>query len=408
MTKLQVLVVTALVALSLAGEAVLAQGPGNFPPMGGPGGPPGMMAPPGGPPPPAGVGSAPTRASEADQPPVGLRLVRQADVTPTEVPCVRPGLVRAGGTLYVAYTEMSRPRTRRLLQLDADLKPVRVFALETTGGEPTDMRWIGDEDGMLWSAYETSSGGERSATALNLACYQADAGNLKPGQLERGIASGTMVAPPRHIPPPGAEITDDPAPFLFDGAFVVGTRRFDQAVLPLRTYPAAGGRPAPFDLDLRALFPDRSLSVYSLVSIEGRPWLLAGVQTSPRASAPAADIYAVPLQQDLRRADGAAVPLVATPAYETYVSGARYAAGRLALVHLVQDLSPPGRFEGHLRVFDVARGFAQVGHAVINVAAANQQVDNHLSIEVAGDRIFVAYYTPQGRLMVREYAPDGP
>jgi hypothetical protein len=384
-----------------------AGGP-NMAPRGGPG-----FGPPGGPGGPACLpGTAPAGATAAVEqspdPPVGLRLVREVDVTPAPLggaPCVRPELVRSGASLYVAYMEAGPTRSNRLLQLDADLKPVRVFALALGAGQPTDMRWVGDADGTLWCAFETAEGDERSPVmTLNLASYRPSAAGLTPVALERGVARGAMIAPPWSIPAPGAEITDDPTPFPYEGALVVGTRRFEQAVLPLRRYRAGATPPAPFDLDLSSLFPDRSLSVYSLVSIEGRPWLVGGAVTSPRATTPAGDIYAVPLQKDLRQADGKAVPLVATPAYETYVSGARYAAGRLALVHLVHDQTPPGRFEGYLRVFDAARGFAPLGHAQINIVAGNRQVDDHLSVEIVDDRILVAYYTPQGRLIVREYA----
>ena len=341
-------------------------------------------------------------------PPPTLRIVREADVTPAGAQCVRPELVAAGGTLFVAYMELGSPRTNRLLQLDADLKPVRVFTTAAGDGEPTDMRWVGAADGTLWCAFETVPGGERpTGAALHLVSYTVTPEGLKPGLPERRIASGAVLVPPWSIPAPGAEITNDPTPFLFGGSVVLGTRRFTQAVLPLRSFGPGGEQQSSFELDLSGVFPDRSLSVYSLVAIEGKPWLLAGAETSPRAPRPEADIYAVPLQPDLRGAAGVPVPLVATPAYETYVCGARTGAGRLVLVHSVNDF-PSGRFEGHVRVFDTAKGFAPIGHALVMVTEGGLQLDGHLSIELLGDRIFVASYTGQGRLIVREYALAAP
>ncbi len=329
------------------------------------------------------------------------RLVEIADkdiTPPGSIKAARPDAVTINGSLCVAYLQIAPRRIFRLLTLDENLNRLAEADMYSGEHNPTDVRLAQDENAFLWYAFETSNFSGPWQNFLNLAQYRMAGGppvliNYKPD-----VARGNTVNP-HSMPQRGDELTDDPAPFSYQGKYYVFTRQFEAPVMPVRVYSGNLEDLGTFYLDLGGAFGNMSVSVNSLVDTEDATLFIAGISNGPPGLPQSfSDIVALPLRQDLGAAAGGRILLSGGKEYETYVAGARYLKGKLYVAYDVIVDPRAGVHKGMLKVFDKDDHYKLLASVQVN---EGRQVDNHITLELMGDKVFVFYNTPQERIRVK-------
>ena len=337
---------------------------------------------------------------------VELALLRSIDITPRGRKWVRPDCVARDGVLYVACLDLSQPRRALgMIMLNSELKAIRAQMIHGGGGNVTDMRLAGGVAGELWYPYETNVKMKPWGNQLNLAAYSAVAGKLTFRSKHEGLAKGNLLAPPRYLPRPGDELTDDPTPFYHRGRYYVLTRRFESASLKVRVYSRELKLLDEHDLDFSAAIGKRFMRVSAIVLLDDGPFLAAGVTNGPLAlPGRDGDILGFPLTDDLTALRGSGVILSASQEYEDYVSGAVCRDGKLYIVHVAEVRGKtPDTYRGYLKVYDTRRNFAPMASVLVNHGGGGALKDNHLSLALFAGRVCVVHYTPAPRVILRVY-----
>ncbi|MFA5137941.1 MAG: hypothetical protein WC728_01820 [Elusimicrobiota bacterium] len=336
------------------------------------------------------------------------RLVELLDksISPAGIRASRPDAAYLDGRFYVGYTQFLPERAFGILTLDQDLNPLDsrpVGMRPEPWNMPTDLRVAAAGKDRLWCAFETVAARTpdnpdvEERNFVHWERYRLDKGLPK---LEKASKKPFAWRPGGFPPPPGNEIIDDPAPFFRKGSYYIATRTWESGRVTVRAFGADLAKTGEWDLDLSETLGGLSLSVYSLVEIEKRVWLIGSVFNGPPID-PRMSSYlmAVPLSDDLKRPAGRAVTLSRNREYQQYVAGARYHRGRLFVVH---NVFPGDRTsKGRLKVFDPARSFALVDEAVINDGVFPG--DDHITLETVEDKVYVFYPTPEERLRVKVF-----
>jgi hypothetical protein len=321
----------------------------------------------------------------------------------------RPEIVYADGRFFVVYLGNIIPgsgqRAFKVKVFDED------FTTEITArdlvtptaeyGSPTDIRVTSDGQ-YLYAFYETVT---REQTHLFAAKYGLTDDFPRVAYTDPPIATSVLALEAQ----PGDELLDDPAPVLGDGSLFVMTKirtgitpeedtryRLRQFTTDLVQVGEAR------DLDLSAV-ADGGANVNALLYVNGNyysvlPTTLAPM-CGPGGGPDVADSDLLMVRFD---GDWAFDPagdlwtLSDCPEVERYVSGLDYADGSFYVAHHAtprtwecQPGGPsPGRPPGEvvwLKVFD------QDGNPVDAVRVSGDSFGNHPTVEVVGDRIYVAY-----------------
>ncbi len=338
---------------------------------------------------------------------IELPLIANLDVTPSGRKVVRPDCISSEALLYVSYLDLSTAPKRAfgMVAVNEKFETIWTSAIPGGPGNATDMRVANGGIDEMWCAFETNFRMKPWGNMLNLAMYSFASGKLELSRMRKDIARGNLLSPPRFLPEPGDELTDDPTPFYHDGKYYILTRRFESPTLIVRAYSRDFKLLSEHNLDLRESIGDQFMRVNTLVMLEDGPFLVAGVNNGPRML-PGRDgsILGFPLKNDLTGLRGKQVVLVATSAYEDYASGALYRDGKLYIVHVVEaGKNRSDTYQGYLRVYDTKRGFALMATVAVNYGYGGALKDNHLSLAFFNGKICVAHYTPNARLMIRVY-----
>lgn len=330
-------------------------------------------------------------------PKLQLVEITDRDITPAcSIRAVRPNVVRIGGFLYVAYLQFEPYRTLRLLKLDENLNSLTSMDIYSGKHNPTDARLASADDNILWYPFETSDFAGPWSNFLNLAQYRLDSDTPVLLNYKPDVARGTYIDP-SSLPAKGDELTDDPAPFFYNSRYYVITKRFEKPILPVRIYSSHNLEELDrFDLDLSGVLGKVSITVNSLVETEDAILLIAGVfNAPPNFPQASSDIIAVPLRHDLKASAGEKIMLSNTQEYENYVAGARYHKGLLYVIYDVIIGPRKDYHRGILKVFDKNNNYSMIQAVIINEGG---QLDNHVTLEIMNDKIFVFYYTPDARI----------
>lgn len=340
-----------------------------------------------------------------------LSEIADLEISPPGVRAVRPDVVFRDGTFLVGATELQPSRSFALLSLDHALKPLGWSeVLPARPGEViTDLRLASAPGGRVWAAFETAVvRGPAAPDVREMNYTQWAALRIDQGVFDLERRSRAPVATRPGGPPPrpdGTELTDDPAPFCWRGRCYIGTRRWGRSDLTLYSFDASSQRRLAVS---RLVLPEElgvgmALGVYSLVDIAGRVWLVGGLDNRKPGPLPGSESYlvAAPLNGALTAFRPGSVILSRTREYQHYVAGARYRDGRLFVVHNIFAREFDGPQKARLKVFDVERGFRLLADASID--DGYYRGDNHATLEVVGDKVYVFYPTPEDTLRVKVF-----
>jgi hypothetical protein len=355
-------------------------------------------------------------SSFANANPATLRLeeIGDQDITPKGSRGVRPDTVKIGDAIYVNYLQLWPQRNFRIVKWDLALTNSSIMDAVSGMAMPTDARMSAGDEGRLWYPYESvfslnprGPGDEPSRifdpptrNFVNLARYKIDAEGLTLEQSKMNVLEGSYLAP-GHIPPVGTMLSDDPTPFFADGKYYVFLKSFSPD-LYARVYSKDFVEIDAYRLDLAEVADHMTVSVNSIVRVGKTPMLIAGLFDGPPIfPGTKTAIVAMPLTDDLKAAKGNKIILSRNNGYETYVSGARYENGKLYVVYteLSRDIHDR-KMAVILKVFDTNSDYRILAaHEVYR----GPTLDGHATVELAGDRVYVFYFTVQEHIRVRTF-----
>jgi hypothetical protein len=361
---------------------------------------------------------------------VHLTLIDQQEIATSGLITMRPDVARTARGTYLGVTA-NAPTPRHafdVFALDSALSSVRstkIIASDASGsgevaitGMPTDLRVASDGADVVWCALETAliaSAGSTCKNCLNVAAYRDTSGTLTlAAHQEVECVSVTCPEAGGQLPtfPAGSIMTNDPAPLAYGGKYYVmlhqyGASGLGYAPTPIqvvKVFDASFTEEPSFTLDLGTALGSSSPGTYALVTIQGSPWLIGSAYSGPPcgscASPPTADgsayLFAIQLSPDLKATVGSAVTLSQTKTYQHYVTGARYAEGKLYVTHNVEGNAPGSYPKGVLKVFDVSHGFAELEDITINqsVAGMDGVGYNHITVEVIAGKVYAFFPQP--------------
>ena len=194
---------------------------------------------------------------------------------------------------------------------------------------------------------------------------------------------------------------DDPTPFFHDGKYYVLTRTFARSILHIRVFDSHFKELESYILDLKSIVDGYSFNVNSLVKIENEIFLITSIHNDPPHKVHSkAYIVGIRLHNNLKKAHPNRIDLTKGTDYEIYVSSAKYRKGKLYIVHdVITDLN--GGHRGILRVYDTKDNFKLIKSIVIN---EGKMIDNHITIELLDNMLYVFYNTPDERIKVKMFS----
>ena len=344
-----------------------------------------------------------------------LTEIQDKDITPSGVRAVRPDAVSLNGRFYVGYTQVKPAQAFGMLTLDQDLNLLDSRQIIPSSLFMTDLRVAAaPSENYLWCPSETvikKTPQNPDVTEANFANWARFSVNSGLPVLKRRSSTPAATRLGGPAPGSGGEIMDDPTPFFHNGKYYLGTRTQGAPVLPFYVFDAALNKVDEFHLDLGgALDPGMAMAVYSLLEIQGKVWLIGGVDNNLPADHPdmgigIAYLVAIPLSDDLKSYLSPRVVLSQTQDYQEYVAGARYSQGKLFIAHNILSRTMGGATQARLKMFDVAQNFKLLDEALIDNAV--YQGDDHVTLEIAQGRIHVFYPTPQNTLRVKVFQVPG-
>ncbi|MFQ5342538.1 MAG: hypothetical protein ACE5F6_13420, partial [Anaerolineae bacterium] len=302
----------------------------------------------------------------------------------------RPEIVFLNDQFHIVYRDtLTQAGSFRLKVLDRDLNSTgreEVLVSSDADGGVTDIRLTSD-DQFVYVAYEKSLRSPSSGRNLFLEKYNH--------AFER-LASRLVVAVGE--PGRGVEALDDPMVVVADGRPYVITKI------------EGGYRVREFDLNLNPagqvveIIPDLDIgigSVGSALYVDGFFYLItsvhvAGTPICPRSDATTNnDLVVLKYNPDWTYA-GFQKTIADTSLIERYPTGFKYVAGKFYVTYISTDPATDtiecGRDEqigtgtAHLRVFD--QEFNLLAETQV---AEEGEVTNHPTLEVVGNRIYIAY-----------------
>ena len=359
-----------------------------------------------------------------------LALIDQYELATSGLNTVRPHVARTTRGAYLGVTA-SAPTPRNAFDLFAlndaltSVVQTTIIASSASGtgdasvtGIPTDMRLASNGADVLWCAFETAviaGPGSTCTNCINFAAYRETSGSLAlAAHQEVECVSYGCPAADEPLPtfPAGSIMTNDPAPLAFNGNYYIVLHQYGPdgqiytptAVQTVKVFDSSFAEQPSFTLDLGSVFGGSSPGTYSLVEIDGSPWLIASAFDGPPcgscATPPTVDgsayLFAIQLGADLKTTVGPAVTLSQTEAYQHYVTSARYADGKLYVTHNVEGSQPGSYPKGVLKVFDVRNGFELLEDLTINQAVSGMDGVgyNHISVEIVDGKVYVFFPHP--------------
>lgn len=330
----------------------------------------------------------------------------EKDITPGNMNGVRPDVIKAGDSFYINFLQTEPKRSLGMIKVDSRLNTQYLGEIYSgqDGSNPTDARMAVDGKNNIWYSFEAVYSGP-DKNYLNLARYGADGRTLELIDTKDKIAQGVLASPEiNKFPESGSEQVDDPLPFYYSGKYYVMTRTFQSPVYKVRVFDNSFNLIDSYSLDLAPAIGQNALSVNSLVEIEGEIYMITGVFNNRPPGDPEAisKIVAIPLQKDLREAKGDKIELTNGKKYSSYVSSAKYKDGKLYVLYN-NFIGKTGNnlHEGVLEIYDAKNNFSRIRAIKIN---GGKMIDNHMTMEFMGDRLYVLYNTPEEKLFVKVFA----
>jgi hypothetical protein len=328
----------------------------------------------------------------------------------------RPDTVVINDNIYLGYLRIPQVGTGsfHILKFDknfTNLGDTAVYSADKEGYFPTDMRMAAAGTSLFYpfetAKMETPS--DQCLNRLNVALYDASGATLQQTSIQDAVACGYRVDPSSI--PIGKRVVDDPAPFFWQNKMYVFARSFMGPIQYVYVFDPALTLIESFQLDLSAPFhsisPDTAETVYSIVAINGTPYLIGALQNGPAALGGVGDLYAIRLAKDLKSSDAKPIPLITnTPDHEEYVVGARVDNNRLYVTYnIINQKSPQDQSltSGWLAVFDVSNKFSLIGKYKINDRDPQKAIDNHITVEVLGNQVYAFYQSDDGKLMAKSF-----
>lgn len=329
----------------------------------------------------------------------------EKDITPTNMNGVRPDVVKIGDSFYVNFLETKPKRSLGMIRVDANLSAQYLGEIYfgSNGSNVTDARMATSDNENFWYPFETVTFNP-DKNYLNLARYNVLDQGVQIIDHKDKVAEGIVVNPATgKISPAGSEQTDDPLPSYYDGKYYVMTRTFQSPIYKVRVFDSSLNMIDNYSLDLSSVIGQNAVSVNSLVKIEDDLYIITGVFNKLPPGDPGAisKIIAIPFQNDLKKAKGAKIDLTDGEKYASYVSSAKYKDGKLYVLHNNYiGKAADTIHEGVLEIYDVKNNFALVKTIPIN---GGKMIDNHMTMEFMGDKLYVFYNTPEEKLKVKTF-----
>lgn len=328
-----------------------------------------------------------------------LEEIDDRDITPPNFSGVRPDAVRVGDYIYVNYLQLRPARTFRLIKLDLNLNSLSAIDAYSGTHMPSDARMSFDGDGNIWYPFENVII-EDSQNFLNLAKYSVDFATPVLTGHKADAALGSFLNS-QHIPAAGTELMDDPTPFFANGKYYVLTKTFSSD-LQVRVFSKNFEQIDAYRLNLAETTGGSTISVNSIVKTDSGVVLIAGIFDGPPIDQKSRTaIVAIPLTDDLKTVKGQKIILSQSNEYETYVDSAKYKKGKLYATYSVMPRQINDKNKrGVLKVFDTNNNYQLLAEQQISLG---QILDDHKSLELASDKIYVFYYTSEERLRVKTF-----
>ncbi len=331
--------------------------------------------------------------------PLVFQIMSETDLPLTGVKAARPDTALIDGIFYVAYLQLSPLRTFKLLVLNRDLMPLNTMALFSGIGQPTDIRICNGPGKSFSYAVETAGFRTESPHTLNVARYELTAGAPLLMNSREEVAAAMPISIPGRLPGRGDELVDDPAPFVYKNQLYIVTRSWESAILTIRSFSEDLVQVETRELDLSDAFPGLYVSVNSLIEIDGRPFLIAGICDGPPIDRNSSSyIAAIQIDEDLRKAAGDPVVLSRTERYEGYVACARYEQGILYVGYDIQTNPGHSEHKGMIKAFDPKTNFSELASLQINTG---RMIDNHFTFELMDQMLYVFYQTQENKIRVK-------
>jgi hypothetical protein len=306
----------------------------------------------------------------------------------------RPELIVVDNRLFAAFFNMDK-NNFQLVELNEDLSPKSQIFDIYDYRDSVDIR-LATDGPNLWYAFESVDKDNLNNCDGHFLCIaKYDISGENPNLIEskldiaKGCPTGSSFYqnPPEDMPK-NPEAVDDPTPIFYNGKYVVLTRGWNTSIQHIRTFDQNFNLIEDFTLDLGTATGDRMLTQNALVNIDDKIYLIGGLfNWSPPSIS---SIYAVPLSSDLRSVSGDIISLVDYPGQSfKKVTAAKYDNGKLYINYA--KVVNRQQFQ-HLGVFDVKNNFASLEQIQFQDKSVN---NNHASIEVLGDRVYVIYQEDQ-------------
>ena len=320
-----------------------------------------------------------------------FQVISDSAISLPNIKAARPDTVVCDGKFYVSYLQLSPTRTFSLLILDKNLKLQETMHLFSGRNQPTDIRACTSPGPSISYAFETTNFQKWAPNHLNLARYQIAEPLPILVASKTKVAEGTPVIIPDALPRPGDDLVDDPTPFVYKNRFYVTTRKWGSAILKVREFSSDLQVLETRELDFGRAFPRLSLSVNSLVEIEGKPYLVTGVFNGPPIDRRFFSyVAAVDLDESITNI-GRPLVLSRTGDYEGYVTCARYSEGILFVGYEILTFGRRSELKGMIKAFDAKNGFAEIGSVQVN---AGSSMGNHFTFEVLDRKLYIFYQVP--------------
>ncbi|MFA5340034.1 MAG: hypothetical protein WC317_07820, partial [Candidatus Omnitrophota bacterium] len=309
-----------------------------------------------------------------------FHVISDSSISPAGTKAARPDALLSGGKFYVSYLQVSPLRTFRLLVLDKNLTLLGSTDLFSGKNQPTDIRVCSGPGDSFFYAFETTNFRKGIPNHLNIARYVFTESLPTLASSKTEVAAAMPVVIPDGLPRSGDDLADDPAPFIYRDCFYVITRKWESAILKVRSFSTDLDHLETREMDLGKSFPGLYLSVNSMVDIEGQPYLIAGVFNGPPIDRRFFSyIAAIGLDDTMTKA-GNPIVLSRTKCYEDNVACARHSGGILFVGYDSREYDSPKPAPldhlGIIKAFDPRNGFKELGLVRIN---SGRMIDNHFT-----------------------------
>jgi hypothetical protein len=325
----------------------------------------------------------------------------------------RPEINKIGDDFYYAFNKGDKERGGfALVVLDQNFrqkKAVNLFSGEDKNYFPTDLRTAKDDKGNFWYAFETAkiNGAQEiiencrkqnncEINRDNVALYNGtDLDKTKTPFVSGCVVMPAIIAQFGEKCYTDKPLSDDPAPFFYQKKHYVLTRYAMSPRIVIREFNDNLDVVNQYDFNL-PLQP--STAADTVAEIEGKLYILASVgKGTPNSPDSSSAIYAFELAPDFSSVTNT-IKLVNYPGeMDMRVTSARYEDGKLFFSY---QNNKQGSFGIYLEAFDARNNFSSISR----VKVTDQLVqDGHNSVEISGNKIYVAYVNANENLAIAEF-----